>query len=289
MSGSKRIKRLRTQAKAETQTHKHVSDKVLGYCRVSTDEQAANGYSLAAQREALTAFARSQGSDLVRIIADEAVSGGTRPEERKGFKEVLKLAEDGAFSVLLVWKFDRLSRSLLDSVVTVNSLRVKHGIVLRSVTEPIDTSTSMGEMIFALLAGFAAEERNAITRRTLIGKRQKATEGGFAGGSAPYGYQRDREGGLEVCEAEAQVVRRIFKMRKRKQTLQEIADALNTENVPTRRGGKWWPGTVRYILDNPKYRGFVEYLFQWEGREAHVLKPGTHEAIIIPKVRRAAA
>ena len=287
MSGSKRVKRLRTRAKSETQTQQQASHKVVGYCRVSTDEQAANGYSLAAQREALTAFARSQGYELVRIVADVAVSGATHPEEREGFKEVLKLAAEGAFSVLLVWKFDRLSRSLLDSVVTVNNLREKYGVVLRSVTEPIDTSTSMGEMIFALLAGFAAEESNAITRRTLIGKRQKASESGFAGGSAPYGYQRDREGGLEVCEAEAQVVRRIFKMRKRKRTLQEIADALNTENVPTRRGGKWWPATVRYILDNPKYRGYVEYLFQWEG-ETHVLKPGAHEAIV-PKVRAVAA
>ena len=83
------------------------------------------------------------------------------------------------------------------------------------------------------------------------------------------------------------ILRRIFKMRKRKRTLQEIADALNTENVLTRRGGKWWPGTVRYILDNPKYRGFIEYLFQWEG-EAHVLKPGTHEAIL-PKARKVAS
>ena len=145
----------------------------------------------------------------------------------------------------------------------------------------------MGEMIFALLAGFAAEERKTITRRTLSGKRQKAGQGGFAGGSAPYGYQHDREGGLRVDEAEAEVIRRIFKMRKRKRTLQEIADTLNEENVPTRRGGKCWPATIRYILDNPKYRGFVEHLFRWEG-EAHVLKPGAHDAIV-PKVRTAAA
>ena len=287
MSGSKRVKRLQRKTHKQAHVQKQASRKVVAYCRVSTDEQASKGYGLAAQREAVKAFARSQGYELVRVIEDKGVSGAVRPEAREGFQEVLRLAAEGAFSVLLVWKFDRLSRSLLDSVVTVNDLREKYEVVLRSVTEPIDTSTSMGEMIFALLAGFAAEERKTITRRTLIGKRQKASEGGFAGGSVPYGYQRDRAGGLEIHEAEAQVVRRIFKLRKGGRKLQEIADTLNAERVPTQRGGRWWPGTVRYVLDNPKYRGYVEYLFQWEG-ENHVLKAGTHEAIL-PKARKVAA
>ena len=135
MSGSKRVKLLRTRTKAKVQNQIDVSRKVVGYCRVSTDEQAANGYSLAAQREAIAAFAKSQGYELVGIVADGGASGATHPEERRGFKEALKLAADGAFSVLLVWKFDRLSRSLLDSVVTVNNLREEHGVVLRSVTD----------------------------------------------------------------------------------------------------------------------------------------------------------
>ena len=87
--------------------------------------------------------------------------------------------------MLLLWKFDRLARNLLFSVTTVHDLKEQHGIVVRSVTEPIDTASPMGAMIFAILASFAAEERRVITARTLAGKKEKAARGGFAGGVLP--------------------------------------------------------------------------------------------------------
>jgi len=74
-------------------------------------------------------------------------------------------------------------------------------------------------------------------------------------------------------------VRRIFSMRRQGATLQAIADVLNAEKVPTKRGGKWYPATVRYILDNPKYKGFVEYYFRWNGAQ-YIEAPGEHEPII---------
>ena len=78
----------------------------------------------------------------------------------------------------------------------------------------------------------------------------------------------------------ADTVRRIFAMKKEGATLQAIADELNQGDVKTARGGKWWPGTVRYVLDNPKYRGEVEYLFQFGGAEVHVQREGQHQAIV---------
>jgi site-specific DNA recombinase len=86
---------------------------------------------------------------------------------------VLELAEAQAFSVLLVWKFDRLARSLLFSVTTVNELQERYRVVLRSITEPIDTATPMGNMIFAILASFAAEERRVITGGRSPERRKK--------------------------------------------------------------------------------------------------------------------
>ena len=62
--------------------------------------------------------------------------------------------------------------------------------------------------------------------------------------------------------------------------LQAIADALNADEIPTARGGKWWPGTVRYILDNPKYKGQVEYLFRWNGAESHIVRQGAHAVLV---------
>lgn len=78
----------------------------------------------------------------------------------------------------------------------------------------------------------------------------------------------------------AGTVRRVFTMRKEGATLQAIACALNADEIPTARGGKWWPATVRYILDDPKYRGESEYLFRWSGAETHVVRSGAHPAIV---------
>ena len=256
-----------------------IAETAVGYVRVSTEEQASNGHGLEAQREAIEAFAKSQGYKLLDVIIDAGVSGSTKPEEREGFRRVLELAETKAFSVLLVWRFDRLARSLVYAVTTANLLQEEYGVVLRSVTEPIDTSTPMGQTVFAILAGMAAQERQAIIQRTLAGKREKARRGGFAGGPAPYGYRRDRDGGLEVDPDEAQTIRRIYTMRQQGMSYRAIADVLNGEGIPTKRGGRWYAGTVRYILDNPKYRGAVEYYFRFDG-EAHVLENAQHEAII---------
>ena len=141
------------------------------------------------------------------------MSGAKRPEERPGFQKIIELAKARKFSVLLVWKFDRLARNLLFSVTSVHDLREQYAVVLRSVTEPIDTATPMGGMIFAILASFAAEERRVITGRTVAGKKEKASRGGFAGGAAPLGYKRDLKGGLLIDEAESAVVRRVVTMR----------------------------------------------------------------------------
>lgn len=271
--------KLREQNQMAQEVAETIAETAVGYVRVSTEEQASNGHGLEAQREAIEAFAKSQGYELLDVIIDAGVSGAKRPEEREGFQRVLELAEGKAFSVLLVWRFDRLARSLAYAVTTANLLQEEYGVVLRSVTEPIDTATPMGQTVFAILAGMAAQERQAITQRTLAGKREKAKRGGFAGGPAPYGYRRDRDGGLEVDPDEAQTIRRIYTMRQQGMSYRAIADVLNGEGIPTKRGGRWYAGTVRYILDNPKYRGAIEYYFRFDG-EAHVLENGQHEPIL---------
>jgi site-specific DNA recombinase len=138
----------------------------------------------------------------------------------------------------------------------------------------------MGRTVFAILAGMAEQERAVITERTFLGRREKASRGGFAGGAAPLGYQRDKEGGIIPDEETVETVRRIFALRNDGATLQAIADQLNGDGTPTARGGKWWPATVRYVLDNPKYRGQVEYLFSYGGKEVHVMQAGRHAPIV---------
>lgn len=256
--------------------------RAVGYLRVSTGEQAIRGFGLAAQKRHIQSFAKSQGYRLRGFIADAGISGASQPEERPNFSKLLDLARMGAFDVLLVWKFDRLARNVLHAVTMANRLREDHGILLRSVTEPIDTGTSMGSMFFAVLASMAEQERRTITERTMAGKVEKATQGGFAGGAVPLGYRRDLIGGIVVNQAEAQTVQRIFSLSRKGASLRAIVDQLKKENIPTKRGGRWYPGTVAYILDNPKYRGLVEYYFRWETM-AHVLRKGGHPALVSRK------
>lgn len=280
MAGSNRVARLKQKASAVESARAVVVNKAVGYVRVSSEEQAATGYGLATQEAAIRAFAISQGYELVEVVTDAAVSGATRPSDRAGFRRVIELADEGAFSVLLVWKFDRLARQIVYAVTAANDLQERQGVQLRSVTEPIDTATAMGRTVFAILAGMAEQERQVITERTFLGRREKATRGGYACGGVPLGYVADREGGLVEDVNNAATVRRIFAMREAGATLTAIAAALNAEGIATARAGKWWPATVRYILDNPKYRGESEYLFRWSGAETHVVRSGSHPALI---------
>lgn len=115
------------------------------------------------------------------FIADSGVSGASQPEERPNFSKLLGLAQLRAFDVPIVWKFDRLARNVLYAVTMANRLREEYGIVLRSVTEPIDTATSMGSIFFAVLASMAEQERRTITERTMAGKSRRRRKVGLQG------------------------------------------------------------------------------------------------------------
>ena len=247
----KRVKGLQKRSEAVSVARAELSTKAAAYIRVSTEEQATHGHGIDSQRRSVQSFAASQGYDLVEEFIDPAVSGATKPSERPGFGRLLELGRAQAFSVLVVYKFDRLARNISFSIEAVGQLD-QLGIAIRSVTEPLDTGTPMGRTIFAIFAGMAEQERQTITERTHGGRREKATKGGFAGGAAPLGYQIDRSGGIEIVEAEATTIQRIFVLRAGGLILQAIADRLNAERVPTKRGGKWRPSQVSYILDNPK-------------------------------------
>jgi site-specific DNA recombinase len=279
MPSSRRVARLRDRRQAAAVKHAATAQKAIGYVRVSTDEQVAHGHGLDLQERAIRAFAESQGYELLDVVADPGVSGATRPFDRAGFKRLLEAAR-GTCSILLVWKFDRLARQIVYAVTAVTELSAQYGLQIRSVTEPIDTATPMGRTIFAVLAGMAEQERHVVTERTWHGRKEKATKGGFAGGGAPFGYRRDQAGGLTVDAAEAAIVKRIFELAGAGEAHAAIARTLNAEGHRTRRGGAWRHGAIGYILDNPKYRGDVEYLFRWSGAEQLVLQKGSHAAIV---------
>lgn len=246
-----------------------MTKKYIGYIRVSTDEQL-NGYGLEAQQDSIINYCKAMGYELERIVVDEGKSGATL--EREGIQEVIAAMRQCQYAGVVVYKLDRISRLLKDILNLHDDIFVPCGASIISVKEQFDTQTPMGRLMFQMIGGFAEFEREVIKERMVSGREQKAKEGKFAGGSAPYGYDL-LEGKLEVNNWEAIIVKEVFQKRKEGKTLQQIADDLNEGNVPTKRGGKWSKIHVRDMLNRKEfYKGMYKH--------GNVIAKGEHEPIL---------
>lgn len=207
--------------------------KIVGYTRVSTDEQADSGLGLAAQREAIQTAASSRGWDLVGIVEDAGVSGTVALGERPGFSSVLRDLESGEVDGVVVAKLDRLSRRLAHSTQFLD-LVDRNRWHLSVLDVNIDTSTAGGRLVANLMGSVNQHFRDVIAENTKAALAAKLRRG-------------ERLGRPVTLAQETR--QRITSDRTTGMTLQAIADALNEEGVPTARGGaKWYPGTVRKVL-----------------------------------------
>ena len=178
------------------------------YTRVSTSIQV-DGYSLDAQRDKLTKYAEYQDIEVVKEFSDAGHSGKNingRPEFTKMLEEI-KNDEDGV-SFVLVFKLSRFGRNAAD---VLNSLQFMqdYGVNLICVEDSIDSSKEAGKLMISVLSAVAEIERENILVQTMEGRRQKAREGRWNGGFAPYGYKLV-DGKLLIEEDEAEVIRLIF-------------------------------------------------------------------------------
>ena len=209
--------------------------RVLGYVRVSTDEQSTSGAGLEAQRRAILAECERRGWHLVEVIDDAGFSA--KDLKRPGVQEALRVLEAGDASALVVAKLDRLSRSMIDFTALMAKAQ-KQGWALVALDCAVDTTTPTGEAMANMLATFAQFERRLISQRTkeaLAVKRAK-------------GVRLGRPPTLPQS-----VVRRIQRQRGRGDSLRKIADELNRSETPTAHGGdRWHAGTVAYILKSRK-------------------------------------
>ena len=144
------------------------------YIRVSTDEQAKEGYSLEAQEERLRFFAKSQGWNIFKIYKDDGFSA--KDINRPALKDLLYDAKLKRFDVVLIYKIDRLSRKLKDLIEIVLQLN-EYGIGVKSATETIDTTTPAGRLIFHQFGSFAQYERELISERTKFGMLKRLKQG----------------------------------------------------------------------------------------------------------------
>ena len=231
------------------------------YIRVSTDTQATEGYSLAAQHEKLTAYCTAQWwpAAEAHIYVDAGVSAKTT--EREQFQAMLAAVAAGSVRRIVAVKLDRLSRNTRDFLGLLDYCD-DHACGIVSIAESFDTSTPVGRAVVTVLMAFAELERSQIADRMQSGRDQKARGGERNGAPVPYGYAIAGDG-WEVDAERADVVRRIFDQFNAGASLRGIAASLNADQVPAPRGRAWYPQAVGYILDNGLYAGLVQY----NGRE----------------------
>ncbi len=224
--------------------------RAVGYIRVSTEGQAEEGVSLAAQRAKLEAFAIAADLELVAIREDAGVSAKTLA--RPGLQAALADLREGRADALLVTKLDRLTRSVGD----LGSLLERYfaeRFSLLSIADSVDTRTAGGRLVLNVLTSVAQWEREAIGERTRDALRHLKAQGVRIGGEA-LGWRRTDEldgEGRKVWAPDLEeqtTAARILELRVAGASLRAICAALVAEGHRTKRGGRWAPQTVAQVL-----------------------------------------
>lgn len=233
------------------------------YTRVSTAIQV-DGYSLDAQKDKLRKYADFQNMTIAGEYSDEGKSG-KNVDDRPEFLQMLQDIESGKdhVSFVLVFKLSRFGRNAADVLTSLQRMQ-DYGVNLICVEDGIDSSKDSGKLMISVLSAVSEIERENILVQTMEGRRQKAREGKWNGGFAPYGYKLE-EGQLFINEEEAEVVRIIFdKYIHTTMGSKKIADWLNAHGYfkTCRYNGKQEAFTSPFligVIDNPIYCGKLAY------------------------------
>ncbi|TET91779.1 MAG: recombinase family protein [Methanomassiliicoccales archaeon] len=237
------------------------------YARVSTEDQAKEGYSLDAQKDRLRAYCQAKGWEIADEYIEDGHSG--RDTKRPAYQKMLEEKDD--WDTLLVIKMDRIHRNSKNFMEMMDDLK-RWEKEFSSMQESLDTSTAMGRFVMDIIQRIAQLESEQIGERVYMGMKQKAsTVGGPLGGYTPYGYDYD-DGQLIVNEEERKGVLLIFEEYLAGRTTREIANLLNFKDVPKRTNTPWFKMTVSRMLRNPVYCGYKK----WD----EILRKADHQEII---------
>lgn len=258
--------------------------KAVIYARVSTEEQAKEGFSIAAQIAELEKYAGLNNLEIVERYIDEGASG----KSIKGRSQLIKLlkdAEQQKFQIVMLYKLDRLARKLRDQLEISDTL-VNSNIKLVSLKENFDTSTPTGMMTFQMFGMIAELERSNIIERGKLGQQQRAREGKYNGGVV-LGYNNINKE-LVVNESEAIIVKKIFEYADQGLGLKAITRRLNEAGYRSKQGKPFSTNGIKTILNNPIYIGKIRYnqVENWsekrrKGKNPNfILTDGIHEPII---------
>ena len=236
--------------------------KAALYIRVSTEEQAMEGYSLDAQEKKLLAYCQDVADDVevYDIYRDDGYSG--RNTNRPAYRKMMEDIDE--WDILVVLKMDRIHRNFRNFILMMDDLYRKHKD-FRSATEEFDTTTAMGRFVINIIQGIAQLESEQNGERTRFVMEEKAVklknteaESRTLGFNPPYGFGLD-EGLLIPVPEEQEVVRRIYSEYLGNVSLAQLADGLNRDGLRTRRGTRWDKDNLSTILHNPIYAGYLKW------------------------------
>ena len=255
------------------------------YTRKSSEDGLEQEFnSLDAQREACAAYIASQKHEgwvlLPTHYDDGGLSGGSL--ERPALRQLLKDIADGRVDQIVVYKIDRLTRSLADFSKIVDTLDAAEASFV-SVTQSFNTATSMGRLTLNMLLSFAQFEREVTAERIRDKIAASKRRGLWMGGLVPLGYDADGRT-LKINEAEAETIRRLYNLYEIHGTVRQVKDVADNLQLRTKRrettagkqtgGGRFDRGHIHHILTNPIYAGRIKH--------KTLIHDGQHEAIIEP-------
>ncbi|QRG66154.1 recombinase family protein [Brevibacillus choshinensis] len=251
------------------------------YIRVSTEEQAREGFSIAAQREKLLSYVHSQDWTLKSLYVDEGASA--KDTNRPQLARLLTDIQHGEIDVVLVYRLDRLTRSVLDLYQLLQKFE-RYGVRFKSCTEVYDTTTAMGRLFITLVAALAQWERENLAERVKLGMEQMVKERKRPGGPPPYGYELI-DGKLTVHPIEASTVKTMFAEYARGDSPRAIAEHANRQGSRGKNGAKWSASAVLRLLKNPVYYGALRWNHADAGQrqnppEEWLLEESAHPAIV---------
>jgi site-specific DNA recombinase len=221
--------------------------RVLGYARVSTEEQATSGQSIGAQRVKLEGYAKLYDLELVGIIEDAGQSA--KSLNRPGLQKALTMLRKGEADGLVIAKLDRLTRSVADWQTLIDDhFGERAGRQLLSVQDCIDTRTAAGRLVLNVLLSVAQWEREAIGERTRDALQHKISNRERVG-KIRYGFDLAPDGRTLLPNAgEQEAIGTMRELRATGTSYSKIAAELNTRGIPTKEGRSWQKMTVRNIL-----------------------------------------
>ena len=250
------------------------------YCRVSTDEQAREGFSIEAQKSNLIKKANESGYTIHDFYIDDGYSA--KDMKRPALTRVIADVKQRKIDVVLFWRLDRFTRSSKD-FHKIDEIFSQYGAGIKSATEPIDTTTAIGRFQLQLSVLLGQLERETTSERVHFVMEDRHLKGLRNGAVAPFGYELV-EGQLIINTVESEVVKRIYTLYQQGKSCQYIAKQFNREGIPRRKAGiKWQEFAVWYIIDNPVYCGKL----RWNNRKLsgaktgkEIIVEGKHESII---------